>query len=142
MIKRALAIAILVPAAATAGPAGEKVIKGEATFTRDGSLTQITTSTRKTIVNYSSFDIGRGETVRIDQPTARSRILNNVFSTDPTRIDVGAALQEFDARRRVSSEDIDHLSAPGNVANAAWRIRVADVSITGVANELLRIRAG
>jgi hypothetical protein len=47
------------------------VVSGEATFTRDGSLTLITTSTPQTIVNYSSFDIGAGETVRIDQPTPR-----------------------------------------------------------------------
>jgi trimeric autotransporter adhesin len=87
VLRLALALAILVPAAAAAAPAGEKVVKGEATFTRDGSLTLITTSTPRTIVNYSSFDIGRSETVRIDQPSRTSMILNNVLSTDPTQID-------------------------------------------------------
>src|SRR5688572_26714318 len=87
MIRRALALAILVPAAAMAGPAGEEVISGEASFTRDGSLTLITTGTNRTVVNYTSFDIGRSEAVRIDQPSAASKILNNVLSTDPTQID-------------------------------------------------------
>ena len=87
MKRLVLVLAILVPAAAAAAPAGEHVVSGEATFTRDGSLTLITTSTPKTIVNYSSFDIGRGETVRIDQPSSRAMILNNVLSTDPTQID-------------------------------------------------------
>ena len=87
MKELALALAILVPAAAAAAPADEQVVSGEATFTRDGSLTLITTSTQRTIVNYSSFDIGRTESVRIDQPGASSKILNNVLSTNPTQID-------------------------------------------------------
>ena len=78
MLRRALALAVLVPAAAAAGPAGEEVISGEASFTRDGSLTLITTGTNKTIVNYTSFDIGRGETVRIDQPSA------TLWESEPT----------------------------------------------------------
>jgi filamentous hemagglutinin family protein len=82
----AAALAIAAPRLAGAAPEGEQVVSGEATFTRDGSLTLITTGTPQTIVNYTGFDIGRGETVRIDQPDASSRILNNVLSVDPTRI--------------------------------------------------------
>jgi filamentous hemagglutinin family protein len=80
------ALACFGPALAAAAPEGEQVVSGEATFARDGNLTLITTSTPQTIVNYSSFDIGSSEVVRIDQPSATSRILNNVLSTDPTLI--------------------------------------------------------
>ena len=83
----AFAIALGVPALAAAAPADEKVVSGSATFTREGSLTLITTSTPQTVVNYSSFDIGRTEAVRIDQPSATSQIVNNVLSTNPTQID-------------------------------------------------------
>src|SRR5687767_14395093 len=82
----ALVLACFAPVPALAAPEGEQVVSGEASFTRDGSLTLITTGTPQTIVNYTSFDIGLGETVRIDQPDAASRILNNVLSTDPTLI--------------------------------------------------------
>jgi filamentous hemagglutinin family protein len=81
-----IALAALAPAFAGAAPQGEQVVSGNATSVRDGALTVITTTTPQTIVNYTSFDIGLGEAVRIDQPDAASRFLSNVLSTDPTRI--------------------------------------------------------
>ena len=73
--------------AAWAGPEGEQVIHGEASFERDGSHTLITTTTHETIVNYDSFDIGAAESVHIAQPDAASRILNRVLPGDPTHVD-------------------------------------------------------
>lgn len=73
--------------AAIAAPQGERVVKGRATFERDGSDTHITTQTKETIVDYDRFDVGSGESVRIDQPTSRSRILNRVPNGDESRID-------------------------------------------------------
>jgi hypothetical protein len=71
---------------AAAAPAGEHVVSGEATFTRDGSLTLITTSTprRSSTTRASTSAAARrcGSTSR-----ALARILNNVLSTDPTQID-------------------------------------------------------
>ena len=75
------------PGIAFAGPEGEQVVSGSADFHREGNLTHITTHTPETIVNYTGFDIGVHETVRIDQPGAHARILNNVLSTDPTFLD-------------------------------------------------------
>jgi len=73
--------------AAIAAPEGERVVKGKATFERDGSNTKITTKTRETIVDYDRFGIGEGESVRIDQPNKRSRILNRVPHGEESRID-------------------------------------------------------
>jgi filamentous hemagglutinin family protein len=73
--------------AAIAAPQGERVVKGKATFERDGANTHITTGTKETIVDYDRFDVGSGESVRIDQPTSRSRILNRVPRGDESRID-------------------------------------------------------
>ena len=81
------ALQLAPPGVSLAAPAGEQVVAGEATFERAGDLTHITTRTPETIVNYSSFDIGSHETVRIDQPDAASRILNRVLSTDPTLVE-------------------------------------------------------
>ena len=70
-----------------AGPQGEQVVSGEATFTRDGDLTVINTSTPQTIVHYlGGFDIAVHETVSINQPDALSNILNYDLSSDPTSI--------------------------------------------------------
>lgn len=73
--------------AAWAAPAGENVVHGEATFTRDGNETLIETGTDETIVDYDGFDILVDEIVRIDQPNADSRILNRVPFGDPSQID-------------------------------------------------------
>ncbi|KPJ74884.1 MAG: hypothetical protein AMS19_14690, partial [Gemmatimonas sp. SG8_23] len=71
---------------ALAGPRGERVISGQATFDRGGSETVIDTKTEQTIVEYESFDILAGEIVRINQPSEASRILNRVPHGDPTRV--------------------------------------------------------
>src|SRR6266540_3945391 len=74
-----LAVAALAPALAFATEV-EEVISGEATFTRDGSLLQIDTSTPQTIINWSGgFDIAPGATVQIIYSNARSNTLNFFF---------------------------------------------------------------
>jgi filamentous hemagglutinin family protein len=80
------ALTALLPVPIFAAPAGEQVIEGEATFSRDGNTTVIDTATHETIVEYQSFDILQDEIVRIDQPTDDSRILNHVPRGDPTRV--------------------------------------------------------
>lgn len=73
-------------APALAGPRGERVVRGQAIFDRDGNLLTIRTG-RRAIINWDNFDIGSGETVRFVQPDGRSRVLNRVTANDPTRID-------------------------------------------------------
>ncbi|MCC6283999.1 MAG: filamentous hemagglutinin N-terminal domain-containing protein, partial [Phycisphaerales bacterium] len=71
---------------ALAGPEGERVVRGNAEFQRAGDVTTIVAADR-TIINYRSFDIGAGETVRFVQPDADSRVLNRIKSATPTQID-------------------------------------------------------
>ncbi|MGQ0627050.1 MAG: two-partner secretion domain-containing protein, partial [Phycisphaerales bacterium] len=77
--------ALAMCAPAWAGPEGEQVIAGNVNFSRMGPFTQITASNRA-IINWSSFNIGRNETVQFIQPSARSRVLNRITGADPTNI--------------------------------------------------------
>lgn len=78
-------VALLVTSLSLAAPTGEKVVQGSAQFTRQGNLTKITAAD-KTVINYSSFNINRNETVRFIQPSATSKVLNRITSSDPTKI--------------------------------------------------------
>lgn len=69
-----------------AGPEGEQVTNGQATFQRAGDLTVIHAS-NNAVINYRSFDIGAHEKVQFVQPDALSRVLNRINSAAPTRID-------------------------------------------------------
>ncbi|MFM9996882.1 MAG: filamentous hemagglutinin N-terminal domain-containing protein [Phycisphaerales bacterium] len=76
---------IALAAPALAGPKGQQVVAGQATFQQNGATTTIHAG-NNTIINYSSFNIGGHETVRFVQPSATSRVLNRVQSYDPTII--------------------------------------------------------
>lgn len=69
-----------------AGPEGARVARGDVNITRNGNETIIRAS-NNSIINYRSFDIGRGEAVRFIQPGSTSRVLNRIESARPTRID-------------------------------------------------------
>ncbi|MBS0197458.1 MAG: filamentous hemagglutinin N-terminal domain-containing protein [Planctomycetes bacterium] len=71
---------------ALAGPDGAKVVRGDVNISRNGAETVIRAG-RNSIINYRSFDIGRGETVRFLQPDAQARVLNRITGAAPTRID-------------------------------------------------------
>ncbi|MEI7773447.1 MAG: filamentous hemagglutinin N-terminal domain-containing protein, partial [Verrucomicrobiota bacterium] len=68
-----------------ASPAGQTVVSGNASFNSSGAITTIRASDGA-IINYSSFNIGKGETVQFVQPDAASRVLNRVTSGNPTQI--------------------------------------------------------
>ncbi|MBX3366323.1 MAG: filamentous hemagglutinin N-terminal domain-containing protein [Phycisphaeraceae bacterium] len=71
---------------AWAGPEGQQVVAGSASFARNGAVTTITAA-NKTIINYTGFNIARHETVRFIQPDASSRVLNRINGSSPTQID-------------------------------------------------------
>lgn len=73
-------------ASSLAGPEGASVARGNVNITQNGAETLIRAS-NNSIINYRSFDIGRGETVRFLQPSADSRVLNRINSAKPTQID-------------------------------------------------------
>lgn len=68
-----------------AGPTGEVVIVGQATFERLADTTTITAA-HNTIIRYNRFDIGVNESVVFVQPSASSRVLNRIESGLPTEI--------------------------------------------------------
>src|SRR5690349_1134240 len=68
-----------------AAPQGEQVVRGTATFTRDGNTTTINAG-NNAIINYNSFSIFPKETVRFVQPSASSRVLNRVTGITPSMI--------------------------------------------------------
>jgi filamentous hemagglutinin family protein len=68
-----------------AGPEGERVVSGTASIERMGSMTQITAG-NNAMIEYNSFNIAAGETVRFIQPGATSRVFNQVVSLEPSTI--------------------------------------------------------
>ncbi|MEN6426748.1 MAG: filamentous hemagglutinin N-terminal domain-containing protein [Phycisphaerales bacterium] len=73
-------------ATAVAGPEGATVVHGAATFQQSGNYTTIQASDRA-VINYSSFDIARPETVQFIQPSVSASVLNRILSANPTMID-------------------------------------------------------
>ena len=70
---------------AWAGPEGAQVVNGKVSIQRNANNTTITASD-KAIINYSSFDIARPETVQFIQPGSSASVLNRILSTNPTNI--------------------------------------------------------
>ena len=85
-LARLLVGAMLVPQAALAGPAGERVVRGNVTVTRSGADTTVRASNRS-IIEWTDFDIAAGESVEFVQPNARARVLNRVTGPDSTEIE-------------------------------------------------------
>jgi filamentous hemagglutinin family protein len=79
-------VAAVVSVPALAGPQGEQVVHGSASFHRDGARTTITTS-QTAIINYQSFNLGSNESVTFVQPGASSRVLNRIDGATPSFID-------------------------------------------------------
>ena len=77
--------ALVVPA--RAAPQGEEVVRGDVRFERVGDLTTITASDLSIIRYHGGFDIGVSETVEFVQPSADSRVLNQILTDLPTRVD-------------------------------------------------------
>lgn len=71
---------------ALAGPRGEKVVHGSATFNRQGAHTTITASDRA-IINYQSFNLNRHESVRFVQPSSQASVLNRIKGGTPSSLD-------------------------------------------------------
>ena len=77
-----LATSALIPLsviAALANPLGSQVVGGSANVQGQGTPTvTVTQSTDRAIINWNTFNIGRGETTRFLQPSASSVTLNRV----------------------------------------------------------------
>ena len=76
------------PVAQAAGPvlpSGLTVVNGQASLNTQGSLMTVRNS-RDAILNWQSFNIGAGQSVRFLQPDSASKVLNRVTGQDPSSI--------------------------------------------------------
>jgi filamentous hemagglutinin family protein len=77
---------IIAPLTVHAGPTGAQVIHGNVVFSQNGNIFVIHAG-HKSIINYSSFNIGKNETVQFIQPNELARVLNRITGPGPTQID-------------------------------------------------------
>ncbi|HSI46691.1 MAG TPA: YDG domain-containing protein [Ideonella sp.] len=72
--------------AALAGPTGGAVSSGSGTISQSGNTTTITQGSQNMAINWASFNVGSGESVKFVQPGASSIALNRVLGTDASSI--------------------------------------------------------
>ena len=72
--------------AARAQPTGGTVVLGTATIADHGNTTTITQRSDKTLINWNSFSIAAGGTVRFNQPGTGSIALNRVTGSESSAI--------------------------------------------------------
>ncbi len=82
----AVTAAVFAPLTGNAAPAGGTVVAGNATITSSSGGTTINQSSQNAALNWQSFNIGVGESVRFVQPNAQSVALNRVLGSDPSSI--------------------------------------------------------
>ena len=85
---KALAVSLMLSFGGTAfaAPAGGVVTAGSATINSGAGNTLITQTTQNAAINWLSFNIAAGESVKFVQPTANSVALNRVLGSDPSNI--------------------------------------------------------
>ncbi len=71
---------------AFANPAGGTVTSGSASISSAGSTVTINQTTGRATIDWSSFDIAKGETTTFVQPGSNSMTLNRIGSADPSQI--------------------------------------------------------
>ena len=69
-----------------ASPTGGAVTAGGASISTGAGTTLVTQTTANTVINWQSFNIGPGETVRFVQPSSNAVALNRVLGADPSTI--------------------------------------------------------
>ncbi|WP_193727337.1 filamentous hemagglutinin N-terminal domain-containing protein, partial [Burkholderia sp. BE17] len=71
---------------ALAAPTGGQVAAGAASISSAGAVTTINQGSGRAVINWNSFSVGNGETVRFNAPNASSATLNRVTGTLPSNI--------------------------------------------------------
>ena len=85
---KALAVSLMLSfgGAVFAAPAGGVVTAGSATINSAAGNTLITQTTQNAAINWLSFNIAAGKSVKFVQPNANSVALNRVLGSDPSNI--------------------------------------------------------
>lgn len=71
---------------ALAGPAGGTVVAGQANITGAPGATVINQGSQNAVINWASFNVGKGESVQFQQPNSNAVALNRVLGSDGTTI--------------------------------------------------------
>ncbi|PJC95336.1 hypothetical protein GQ37_028080, partial [Janthinobacterium sp. BJB1] len=71
---------------ALAGPAGGTLVAGQATINGAPGATVIRQGSQNAVINWASFNIGKGESVQFQQPNSNAVALNRVLGGDGTTI--------------------------------------------------------
>ena len=71
---------------ALAGPAGGTVVAGQASINGTPGNTVIQQGSQHAVINWASFNIGKGESVQFQQPNSSAVALNRVLGNDGTTI--------------------------------------------------------
>ncbi|MCX7293714.1 filamentous hemagglutinin N-terminal domain-containing protein, partial [Janthinobacterium sp.] len=71
---------------ALAGPAGGTVVAGQASINGTPGNTVIRQGSQNAVINWASFNIGKGESVQFQQPNSNAVALNRVLGNDGTTI--------------------------------------------------------
>ena len=71
---------------ALAGPAGGTVVAGQASITGAPGSTVIKQGSQNAVINWASFNVGKGESVQFVQPNSHAVALNRVLGSDGTTI--------------------------------------------------------
>ena len=66
-------------------PTGAAVARGQASIVTQGNQMTVT-SGPNAVLNWQSFSIGAGQSVRFEQPSSSSQVLNRVLGRDPSHI--------------------------------------------------------
>ncbi|QDG71056.1 YDG domain-containing protein [Janthinobacterium tructae] len=71
---------------ALAGPTGGTVVAGQATINGAPGATVINQGSQNAVINWASFNVGKGESVQFQQPNSNAVALNRVLGSDGTTI--------------------------------------------------------
>jgi fibronectin-binding autotransporter adhesin len=81
-----MALTIVAAGPAVAEPEGGDVVGGRGSITTIGDLTEITQLTDRVSINWDTFNVASGETVRFLQPDSTSVALNTIFDQNASQI--------------------------------------------------------
>jgi filamentous hemagglutinin family protein len=80
-----ISAALIAPA--YAAPAGGAVTGGQAIIWQSGNTTTVNQSSSRTVIDWSSFNVGANESVHFNQPSSSSIALNRIHDASPSQID-------------------------------------------------------
>lgn len=87
LLTTASTLALMTASQALAAPTGGAVSAGTATIEQSGASTSIGQHSDRAVIDWQGFDVGAGERVTFQQPSASSATLNRVHSPNPSMID-------------------------------------------------------